>query len=395
MGLIAFGTFVLLDLSHPSDAMQFASYLVAIGSFSGSCVVYGSRFNVRYALALYRGRSEEPDSPDAVMLTIVILIVSIAVTTGYFYLLGYNLFFLLLTGAVGDYSGLRLAAYSGDRYLAPGYVNQFKNTLYPLAATAIIIWLRRRRARGAWAFTIVSIAFGIFALLGTGQRAYILFAIFATLYGLHLLALGGGRQVPLGRVLVLLSSAFALFAMLTVAYEGKTGAGAGEVLGDISDRFLRIQQEGGVFGFRYVYSHPTPWFSEWAKGLSGVLPGHEGGSSIAHDLHGEMYGSTLGTVPLTAVGSAYENGGLLAIALLFGALGLLFSYLYHRFLAGPRTVLRSLAYGHLFFYLATYVVGPPESLIDAGVVTVIIFLLLCKVRWLPLSSVDTHLRLSR
>jgi len=382
MGLIAIGTFVLIDLSHPSDAAHLAAFLIAICTFALSCLVYSSRFGVRHALQLYRQRPEEPDTSDAVTMTALLLLVSAVVTIVYFYLLGFNLFVLLLTGSVGDYSGMRLSMYSGDEYFAPGYVNQFKNTLYPLTATAVVIWVRRRGSRFAWPLTTALVGFGVFALLGTGQRAYILFAMFAAVYGVHLLSMGQGRSFLMRKALLVMLPAFGLFTVLTIAYRDIEGAGAGEVISEIAERFLRVQQEGGLIGFRYIAERDTPWFAEWAKGLIGIIPGREG-STIAHEIHGEVYGSTQGTIPLTAVGSAYQNGGLAAVGMLFWALGFVYSLLYHRFLSGARTVLRSVAYGVLFFYLATYVVGPPESLIDAGAVTVVIFLLLRKLRWLP------------
>lgn len=381
MGLIAVPTFFLIDFTHPSDVTHITAYLVGVLSFAAAAVTYSQHFNLGQALAQFSERAEEKDSQDAVKMSMMLLATSIIVTIVYFWLVGFNLLFLLLAGSVLDYTALRLSAYSGESYFAPGYVNQFKNTLYPILVYSGLLWVHRKRSKWRWPASIVSIGFGVFALLGTGQRVYILFAISTSVYGFYLLNLGR-RAIPLKMVMLVAIPGILLFSFMTVAYKEIAGAGLAQVIDDVVGRFLWVQQEGGLVGFRYIADRESPWFEEWIKGIIGILPGREG-SLVAHEVHGEMYGSTRGTVPLTAVGSAYQNAGLTGIVVMFAFLGLLYSYIYHRYLRGPRTVLRALSYGALFFYLSTYVVGPPESLIDSGIVAIVGLLLLRRVTWLP------------
>jgi oligosaccharide repeat unit polymerase len=382
MGLIALPTFALIDFTHPSDAAHVVAFLVAIGSFTAAALIYQLRFPLEGSVVAYGRREETPDSADARVMAVLLLAFCVGITIVYFILVGYNLLFLILAGTVTNYSRLRLSTYSGDTYFAPGYVNQFKNTLYPILAAALIVWLRGVHPVWRWTLGGGAALFGIFALLGTGQRVYILFAICTTIYGLYLLRFGKQRGIPLRLIGMLVVPALLLFAFMTMAYKQITDASAGEVVTEIFGRFVRVQHEGGLIGFRLFAEKGIVWFEEWLKGLVGILPGREG-SLVAHEVHGEMYGTTQGTVPLSAVGSAYLNGGQLGVAALFAGFGLVCSYLYHRFLEGPRTVLRCLSYGALFFYLGTYVVGPPESLIDSGVVAIGGLLLLRRVRWLP------------
>jgi hypothetical protein len=381
-GLIALPTFALIDMAHHSDLTHLIAFLVALVSFVVSSLVYSNNYSIGRALAAFRIREETEDRTDAIVISIGILVCSVLVTIAYFYLIGYNMLVLTLRGLVLDYSSMRLSTYSGERYFAPGYVNQFKNTLYPIVTVAALIRLHRGESLLKWPATIAGIGFGIFALLGTGQRGYIIMTLCSTLYGLYLLNLGRGPLLswPLASVLLLLT--ISLYGYMTLSYKQLAGGGLGAVLTELTERVFLIQQEGGLIGFRYVAERGPVLMEEWAKGWAGILPGREG-SMIAHEIHGEIYGSAQGTVPLTAVGSAFQNGGITLVAVLSAFLGASYSYLYHRYLKGPRTILRALSYGTLFFYLATYVVGPPESLLDSGVLAVLILLLLRRLKWLP------------
>lgn len=390
-GVIALPTFALIDMTHSSDMSHLVAFLVAIVSFATTSLVYKKHCNIGKALAAFRQRPEVHDPPEAVAVAILLLLFSVAVTTLYFYLVGYNLFLLLLQGLVPDYSAMRLFTYSGDRYFAPGYVNQFKNTLYPIVAVAVVIWLHRHRSVIRWPVTVAAVGFGLVGLLGTGQRVYILMAVCSTLYGVYLLYIGRTSGVSGRLAAVLLVPTIAVYGFMTIAYKQLDGAGAEAVLTELAERMFLIQQEGGLVGFRYVAERGPVWLEEWVKGWVGILPGREG-SMIAHVIHGEIYGTTQGTVPLTAVGSAFHNGGLLLVCVLFSGLGAVYSYLYHRYLTGPRTVFRAMGYGALFFYLATYVVGPPESLVDSGVLAVLVLLLLRRLRWSPNRGVRRGLR---
>jgi hypothetical protein len=273
---------------------------------------------------------------------------------------------------------MRISAYSsasdsGSQYFAPGYVNQFKNVLLPMTAVALGIWILQSGKKalflGFCAFTIPAV---ILAVAGTGQRGYLFYTSGALFFSYMLHSLG--RQGVKLRVAMLWGAPVVLlFMVMTAAYYGRSDQGVLVALRDTVMRFTSIQQISGLAGFEYISQLDPQWFADWFKALLGVLPGFEG-SMIAHDIHAILYGSYRGTAPLSPIGSAYYNGRLPGVILLFGALGFFYARAYHMYLKGPRTILRSLGYGFMFFYMAMYLADSPVSLIDGGVLAVVIFL---------------------
>lgn len=168
-----------------------------------------------------------------------------------------------------------------------------------------------------------------------------------------------------------------LFGLMTISYNKLGDQGAGKVVEEIIVRFTTVQQEGALVGFHYVHTLPIAWFTEWAKAFAGVLPGVEG-STLAHEIHAVMYGTARGTVPLSTIGSAYHNGGVAGVVILFSLIGFAYAKLYTMYLSGEREIVRSLTFGFLFFYLVIYLADSPAALLDSGVLTALLFLGLIK-----------------
>ncbi|MEA1014478.1 O-antigen polymerase [Sphingosinicella sp. LY1275] len=379
--LMAIGTFAISDISAPSDVVYIAMFFVAMICFIAASALVIISPAAKAAYISFSQRDFSSPRPDEVAICVLVFIVSCVVTIAYYNAVGYNLFFLLLSGNIGsDYSDLRLATYSGDNYLAPGYANQFKNVLLPLTAMTIALWLKQSRNRVLFYIFSGCAAVGVaIALLGTGQRSYLVYTFFALSFGFILHNIGIKSSIKLRHFILPLIPVVGLLGLMTGAYAGVGEDGPSAILSKILERFTTIQQEGALFGFNYIYPMKTVWFAEWVSGFKGLMPGVEG-SSLAHDIHKVMYGSDRGTVPLSSVGSAYYNGGVLGVVLLFFALGFLYSHLYLRFLRGERALLRSVTYGFMFFYLTIYVVDSPINLVDNGVVTIALLLVLRKVR---------------
>jgi oligosaccharide repeat unit polymerase len=221
------------------------------------------------------------------------------------------------------------------------------------------------------------VPFVVIALLGTGQRAFLIYAFAALLFGLTLLTLNQRRSFSSRKMVLYAAPVLLLFSMLTAAYKGLDQSGYSGVAVSVLTRFFVTQQDGGIVGFRYIADSEAALFSEWLAALRGLLPGFEG-STLSHEIHGVMYGSTRGTVPLTLVGSSFHNGGMPGLVAVFALLGALYSHVYHRFLRGERTVLRCLSYGAIFFYLSSFVIGTPAVLANNGVLALLLLLALRK-----------------
>lgn len=100
---------------------------------------------------------------------------------------------------------------------------------------------------------------------------------------------------------------------------------------------------------------------------------------LSNEIHEILYGTSRGTAPLSPVGSAYYNGGIVGVILLFASLGVVYTCIYYRYLTGARSVARSMTYGFIFFYLSIYVVDAPINLLENGVLTFLLLLLLMKI----------------
>lgn len=378
-GAMAVGTFAMIDADNASHVIYSLLFFVAILVFVMSTIIYIVNFNVMSSFRNFSISETVSESNNAKLITGLMFVFCLIVTIAYYRAVGYNLLAsLVLGGGVEDYSTMRISAYSsasdsGSQYFAPGYVNQFKNVLLPMTAVAIGIWILQSGKKalflGFCAFTIPAV---ILAVAGTGQRGYLFYTSGALFFSYMLHSLG--RQGVKLRVAMLWGAPVVLlFMVMTAAYYGRSDQGVLVALRDTVMRFTSIQQISGLAGFEYISQLDPQWFADWFKALLGVLPGFEG-SMIAHDIHAILYGSYRGTAPLSPIGSAYYNGRLPGVILLFGALGFFYARAYHMYLKGPRTILRSLGYGFMFFYMAMYLADSPVSLIDGGVLAVVIFL---------------------
>jgi oligosaccharide repeat unit polymerase len=375
--LMAVGTFPLVEISLKSDRTYLFLTFIAHIAFIAMVLTTASASRLSSAFASFEEQGEISPTTDEILLCVLMLLVSAAVTIFYYYLVGYNIVLLSLSGQLsGDYSDLRLATYSGDDYFAPGYVNQFKNVLLPL--TVFLIGMRlyrlgRKRLLGF--YILIGAPAVIVALAGTGQRAYVIYTFAGLAFGYFLHRSGRGANARWTPILFAAIPLLLLFVSLTSVYTESSDMA--DTISSAFARFTTIQQQGGLFGFQYIYPLPMAYFGEWWLNLKGIIPGVQG-STLDHEVFAQLYGSTRGTVPLTSIGSAYYNGGVLGVILLFLVLGFAYTLLYRRFLNGPRIYTRSYTYGLVFFYLSINVIDAPTVLLENGVLTALLFLGLLK-----------------
>ena len=377
-GIMAVGTFRLLDANSAADQAHILCYYLSLIAFT-----LGAFFGVyvfRPQVSSYKCAREASTYKEVTSIVVVWwFILSLSISVLYFYLVGYNMLFLLLTGGVEDFSTMRLETYAGANYYAPGYINQFKNVLLPVCGAVIVTQQFRAQSRRAWLTAAIVFAFVSMALLGTGQRLYLVYAVLMVAFSLKLIYPLGNAKLSGAGALLIIPSAGGLFLLITSAYAGQAGVTGWGVFLISIERVFAVQQEGALIGFRHIYKLEVAWFGEWLVDLRGILPWHRG-STLAHEIHEIQFGTDRGTVPLSTVGSAYHNGGLIGVFCYFFLLASTYVYLYSRFISKPRSVERCFGYGALFVYLSTYVAGGPKSLVLNGVVALVLFLLLIRVR---------------
>ncbi len=384
--LMASGTFLLVDFGRESDYVYVLLYFLFLLAFLAGV---GVTFNIVPIRKAFRTYWQQPVEVDAMIVrkwVFMLVGLSALVTIIYYMAVGTNFVLLLVQGAtLDDYSNLRLKAYSGEQYFAPGYVNQFKNVLLPVGFSMLVLWaFYRGRRRLCWGYLIAGVPFLLYSLLGTGQRAFLVYAFIAFVFGLYLL-LGKRETKKFSRRVLLVwgSVVLILFSVFTYYYKKpslKIDDGLSVValvMQEVFGRVLVTQQEGGLVGFRYLYEMKRHDPEEWVKEIMGISPWFTY-KSVAHEISWVMYGTDRGTVPLSIVGSAYYNGGVVGLLVYAFLMGFSYIYVYYLALRGRRTVYRAMIYGAITFYLALHVSGSPVTLVNNGVVALMLMLLVRK-----------------
>lgn len=374
--IMASGTILLLDFDYYSDIFYAAIYFISLVMFIVGSFLAIQFFKINKKYTFFFDSSLQIDSPLAIRLVVVFLLISIAVVTLYYIVIGYNLTYSMLFGAGDlDFKTLRIGTYSGDTYYAPGYVNQFKNILLPSILLALIATLFIKNKKFSYSMLIIaSIPYLVYILMGTGQRAPLIYVLVAFFFALNLMFKLKIKWFFLFFLLIVLGFAFVSFQ------SGRTD-GVFNSLISIFARLFFIEQYESLLGFRYVFENlEISWFKQWADALLGVLPNHEG-SRLDHLLYENIHKTDRGTAGLTLAASAYYNGSLINNFVLYFILGFTYIGVFSRLLSGRKTILRCVGYGGIIFILSVFVVGTPVYLLNKGILGFIILLFIRKVVW--------------
>lgn len=312
----------------------------------------------------------------------------------YYYVVGYNIFILGLSNLVidnkqiSDVSTMRLASYNqhvGGKYLFPGYVNQFKNTLLPIFLSYLIIKYKIIYNKvPIFLYTLIPVT--IVLLFGTGQRGafvltaliigYCLFYLYNIKYRRLLLMFGS-----LGVLSLFLLSSF--FIGRTSTTDINTGV-LNNIKGLFESFLYRIttaNQEGAVIGFRrIIFNRPIQYGLEWKQAIIGLLPGIDG-SKLSSEIFNVMFGggnSIRGNAPPSTVGSIYHNFGSIGVIMVPVLLSITLQYLYYRLLSRNKSLFRIFIYISSFILLSTWIAGSPTYYFNVGLITLFLFYLFLK-----------------
>jgi len=257
----------------------------------------------------------------------LLILLSLGVCVAYYTAVGYVGFLravsALMNGTEEDIAGLRLSSYAGERYLFPGYVNQFKNALLPSLSIVVIVTAYWHKSRGRHVIFVLLTTLNLVFLIGTGQRLPVMrTALFVLVLMYVAFPQRLRRSLP-----ALVLAVCGLFVVTTFA-TGRAGTeleaaeSMPEVLGvflnQAAFRLFGSSQLAARIGFAWVSEQDIPFGSEWWGALLGMLPGRTG-PDTANQVHALLYGSTRGTAPLSLWGSAYYNFGYFG-AILFAVL---------------------------------------------------------------------------
>lgn len=377
--VMAAGTLSIVDLDAPLGKLAAAISTVPFVIYVATSALLATqgRRNVVFHADLEIEPIEARRHPALVALFLLSLLITIA----YFMAVGYNVLALglrgLATGTSNDYTTLRVESYASSRYLFPGYVNQFKNSILPALALVFIhsaFALKHPWRRAISAFLGVCL---IFALLGTGQRgAFVIFGFTLMVFLRHVdrpkfrrrALIAGLALVPFLAVVTL------LLGRSTTSIEGEAGPFGKTmvVFRELGKRFFYDNQFSGYAALQYLETQPTQWGREWGQAVAGLLPSNQG-SPLARDVFSFLYGSDRGTAPISMWGSVYYNWEWIGLLLFPVLLAIVFDKLTRLQHSKARVNTLELVSTAGFAAVAgNWIAGGPEQLLNAGAVTYLI-----------------------
>lgn len=374
----AFSTFFsitslgLLDLNRNDDTAH--ALLIILFNF---CILVYCLFFFDYARAeeVSKRLSRIQPAPARLPPLLALLSLSIAISFIYYkFLVGYNLAFFSIFGGIDDFTSMRLAAYSGERYTGAGVINQFKNTILPITFFTLVVEMRRRY--GAKVGILAGIALMpvfFWSIAGAGQRIY----LFLSIVGLfiYLYALGKVKIIHLASVFAVF---LVVFTFQSYALGRTEEVSINAAVGQVIERFSGANQQGTVEGFRYVSRLDVQLGSEWAAGLFGLVPGVKG-SDLAHRVHEYMYGSTRGTAPVALWVSIYHNFGFIGVPIVLLLLLKVVDSA-RALLAKQHTKFHLMSYSFLALYLGLLPMSDPFQAINNGIPGIFFALLVYSLR---------------
>jgi oligosaccharide repeat unit polymerase len=334
-----------------------------------------------------------------------LIVFSAVVCAAYFYAVGYNVFVLgftnLMSGTGGDedLSTMRLKSYNSDitgDYYYPGFVNQFKDTLFPLCM--FYLWAKTlvdNKHKESYLFLVIFTLFSTVSVMGTGQRgAFALAMMMGCAFMFNILTKEKRRKFLLFSGI----PAFGLF-MVSTFLNGRTKSDKFEVaatLESIWERIASDNQWGSYMGFRdLMYPNGIQWGAEWWQGILGISPWHTG-STLANDIAGILWGG-FGNAPPSSWGSIYYNFGFWGIFLYPLVTCTLIKFFYYRFYQKEKYLFRIQIYVYCYLLYGTWIgASPIEYYMNVGIMTLVIlkylfdfsiFLFGSKVKRLPMKHI--------
>ena len=381
-----YGSLSILDTHIEADVvhlwvMLFSFALFIIG-VQLACITWPERANM--TLKDWYMASKGITVEDTLLFNFgmtVIIGISLLVGVLYYNAVGYNVFIMAIssflngTGPINNIATLRLNSYSGENYYYAGYVNQFKNVLFPLSLIYLFTRNRLTAKKTNYFLLLVLVPICMVFLLGTGQRGA--FMIMAIVVIVFLMSVGARKgSIKINKNVIFATAV--IFGLATLFL----GRGTNEInsltdiwilLKHMLQRFTTDNQISSVIGFRYIYDQPVQYGREWLNSIISLLPGIRNPVPLASEIFYLMFGTTRGTAPPSIWGSVWYNFGWIGIATIPFIMGFLYQALYIRFMAGKRGLFRILIYSVMVVLLGLWRAGGPDSLANTGLVTVILF----------------------
>lgn len=385
-GVMFIGSLPLLEPDRQADQVHALVMLSALLFFILGAEAAHRLWPVKSYVA-WRSQSTQVEASEVFSFVLWSLIgVSLAATIAFYVAAGANIFVQSVISLLS--SGQRLEGaveiresfYAGDRYFAAGYVGQFKNLLLPLLTAYLTLRYVLTRRQRDLAATAILIPASLAGILGTGQRgAFVAFVLMALTFGFAALSQRAGRRfaIVLGGMGLMLFAAATFFLGRGVLASGAVRQdNLSGVLIEVWQRAFWGNQASSVAGFRYVFDHSIGWGLDWARSFTALLPRNifpdKPVPELSADVFAMLYGSRAGTAPASMWGSVWFSFGPFGIPVVAAALGVLFHRVHFQALSGPKVLGRLGVWSAISILLGTWAAGGPETLLNQGILTLIV-----------------------
>ncbi len=372
-GVMGLGILFALDYNNPDDIAHGTIVIASAFLYGLASIFFSEHFSLARSWRRFLPNITIGQEKNDFLFSIALYVISGLAVFVYFQLVGYNVILSSLAGGLSadDVKDLRLASYAGEDYYAPGYFNQFKNILFPIAFLALSFHLKKRiRSRRLFAVFILCLMLPvILGLMGTGQRAFLVGFVVVSL--LFMAIVGLRRFVIKKSTLIVIGISFIfLFSISSYLLGRSEEFSVGDSLQALAVRLFSDNQTAAVVGFRYIYNQPIQFGAEWWLDISGIFfPGERRGSDLANRIHALIYGSDRGTAPVSLWGSVYYNWGWLGIILFPLLLAFVYSVVSRHFLKRINlSPLQMAGYAFAFYVLGAWIASGPMQLVNNGVV---------------------------
>ncbi|MBK6618516.1 MAG: oligosaccharide repeat unit polymerase [Nitrosomonas sp.] len=361
-GVFSQGVIFNLNLMREDDYQHlFSIVLFFIAIFIHVLISHNYKREI-YISRVWAAKTPVPDKQEKfISLVLALLICALIIFIYFQYLVGYNLFFLALSGGSEDFTSARLASYSGDTYTGAGVVNQFKNTIYPISYFALSFAIAAKYGKLALSiFLVLTIPFFLWSILGTGQRTHFFFCITSLL--LFLFYTG---KLQLKYLIPIISTFLILFTIFSVALGRTKDITLLDGFSELLSRVFLDNQIGTIEGFRYIYNIPIQYGTEWARVLFGYIPGVKG-SDLSHKVFEYMYGTSRGTAPIALWASIYHNYGIIGVPFVTLLLLKLIELSRVMLIVVPKSNFWVMFLSFLFFYIGIIPATEPFQILNNG-----------------------------
>lgn len=276
------------------------------------------------------------------------------------------------------YIDSRINISHGSNYLAPGYIAQFKDYIFPTLAT--IYFFRKLYNRKIDLQARVIMILAMMGLISSGTRSGLFIFIIAILF-IRIKPLDNRLYIGKKGALVSLVVLFSFFGGLTMLM-GRAGESSSITEGVVNgitqvlDRVAKVTAEENLKLFQdHRIMDDSVFAHEWLRGISTVLPGRQVPYSI-HFAH--LVGYSRGNVPLNALSGLYFNFNYWGVVVSF-LYGLLLRYFLVKLLDQRKTLESIVFLTFLSFHVGLAL--NPLGILLYGTVTLIILWFFLRLRY--------------